>query len=95
MRPSANINEVLKSFFLVEMEFREQAIEARKYFFLEDKDGLRKGKLGDKKAEINILVKTTLQGNIYSLMSPYMISYSQVQASIQRKTFLQHLTNIQ
>ena len=76
MRPSANINEVLKSFFLVEMEFREQAIEARKYLYIDDKDGLRRGKLGDKKAEVNVLVKTTLQGNIYSLMAPYMISYS-------------------
>jgi uncharacterized membrane protein len=28
MRPSANINEVLKSYFLIEFEFREQAIEA-------------------------------------------------------------------
>ncbi len=60
MRPSANINEVLKSFFLVEMEFREEAIEARKYFYLDDKDGTRRGKLGDKKAEVNVLVKTTL-----------------------------------
>lgn len=60
MRPSANINEVLKSFFLVEMEFREQAIEARKYFYIDDKDGQRRGKLGDKKAEINVLVKSTL-----------------------------------
>jgi hypothetical protein len=76
MRPSANINEVLKSFFLVEMEFREQALEARKYFYNEDKDGLRRCKLGDKKAEVNVLVKTSLQGNIYSLMAPYMISYS-------------------
>lgn len=36
MRPSANVNEVLKSYFLVEMENLEQAIKARKYFYLED-----------------------------------------------------------
>ena len=60
MRPSANINEVLKSFFLVEMEFREQAIEARDFFYLNDKEGHRRGKLGDRKAEINVIVKTNL-----------------------------------
>lgn len=74
MRPSANINEVLKSYFLIEFEFREQAIEAWRYYTVDDKDGSRKQSLGDRKAEVNVLVKTNIQGDIYKLMSPYMLS---------------------
>lgn len=73
MRPSANVNEVLKSFFLVEMENVEMAIKARKYFYIDDKDGARRTRLGDKKAEVNILVKTNVIGNIYDLIAPHMI----------------------
>lgn len=29
---------------------------ARRHFYIEDKDGQRRAKLGDKKAEINILI---------------------------------------
>lgn len=73
MRPSANVNEVLKSYFLVEMENVETAIKARKYFYIDDKDGTRRARLGDKKAEVNILVKTNVIGNIYDLIAPHMI----------------------
>lgn len=42
------------------MEYREQAIEARKYYTFDDRDGTRKQELGDRKAEINLLVKTNI-----------------------------------
>lgn len=73
MRPSANVNEVLKSFFLVEMENVQFAIKARNYFYIEDKDGRRRERLGDKKAEVNVVIKTNVNGNIYDLIAPHMI----------------------
>lgn len=73
MRPSANVNEVLKSYYLVEMENVEMAIKARKYFYIDDKDGNRRQRIGDKKAEVNVLVKTNVSGNIYDLIAPHMI----------------------
>ena len=55
MRPAANINETIKGFFLVEFENLEIALRARRYFYLDDKDGARRSKLGDRKAEVNVL----------------------------------------
>lgn len=73
MRPSTNNTETLKCYFLVEMQNVDQAIKARKYFYIEDKEGKRRGRLGDKKAEVNILVKTNVTGNIYDLIAPHMV----------------------
>lgn len=73
MRPSADINEVLKSYFLVEYENIEIAKKARKHFYIEDKGGERRNKLGDPKAEVNILLKPNVIGNIYELISPHMM----------------------
>ena len=70
--PSANINEIIKSYFLVEMESLEQARDAIRYYVYEDKEGKRRSKLGDKKAEVNILLKPNLQGNLYNLISPHL-----------------------
>ena len=70
MKPS--IDETLKHFCIVEMESKEQAKKIRKYFYLEDKDGKRRAKLGDKKAEVNVLLKPNISGNLYDLMSPYL-----------------------
>lgn len=64
MRPSANINENLKSYFLVEMSCKEEAIKARRYFYIEDKEGRRRKRLGDKRAEINIILKPNVIGNV-------------------------------
>ena len=73
MRPSADINEILKSYFLVEFENIEQAKKARKIFYIEDKGGERREKLGDPRAEVNILLKPNVVGNIYELISPHMM----------------------
>lgn len=72
-RPSSNQNEVLKSFFLVEMKNIEQSIKARKYFYIDDKDGKRRERLGDRRAEVNILVRTNVNGVIYDMIAPHMI----------------------
>ena len=63
-RPAANINEVIKSFFIVEMENVEMAKLARRHFYIEDKEGQRRAILGDRKAEINVLTIPTVSGNI-------------------------------
>lgn len=55
------------------MKNLEQAIEARKYFYIDDKDGRRRERLGDRRAEVNILVKTNVSGVIYDLIAPHMV----------------------
>lgn len=70
MKPS--IDESLKHFCIVEMESKEQAKKIRKYYYLEDKEGKRRSKLGDKKAEVNVLLKPNISGNLYDFISPYL-----------------------
>ena len=70
--PSANVNEIIKSYFLVEMESLEQAQDVKRYFVFEDKEGKRRAKLGDKKAEVNILLKPNLSGNLFNLITPHL-----------------------
>lgn len=72
IRPSADINEVLKSYFLVEYSSIESAKKARKHFYIEDKTGERREKLGDPRAEVNVLLKPNVVGNIFELISPHM-----------------------
>lgn len=55
----------MKSYFLVEMETKEKALEARKYFYIEDKESRRRGRLGDNKAEVNVILKPDVIGNIF------------------------------
>ena len=55
------------------MKTLEQALYARKYFYIEDKDGRKREKLGDKRAEVNLLVMTNVNGVIYDLIAPHMI----------------------
>lgn len=70
MKPS--IDESLKHYCIVEMESKEQAKKIRKYFYIEDKESKRRSKLGDKKAEINVLLKPNISGNLSDFISPYL-----------------------
>lgn len=55
LKPSYDSN--YKSFVIVEFETAEQAIKARRYYFLADKSNKRRQKLGAKDIDINILTK--------------------------------------
>ena len=55
MKPSYDSN--FKSFIIVEFERVEEAIKARRYYFLQDKGAKRRSKLGARDIDINILTK--------------------------------------
>lgn len=55
LKPSYDSN--YKSFVIVEFETAEQAIKARRYYFVADKSSKRRQKLGAKDIDINILTK--------------------------------------
>jgi RNA recognition motif-containing protein len=55
LKPSYDSN--YKSFVIVEFEAVDQAVKARKYYFVADKSSKRRQKLGAKDIDINILTK--------------------------------------
>lgn len=57
MKPSYNSN--FKSFIVVEFETTEQAVKARKYYFLNDKAAKRRFRLGTRDIDINVLTKVS------------------------------------
>lgn len=72
-RPAHNNN--LKSFVLLDFESLDQAKKVRKYFFMDDKEGRRRSRLGDRKIEISILVKSKDSKKFevnYTSISPVM-----------------------
>ena len=69
-RPS--LNEQNRSFMLIEMETKEQAINIKRYYSVDDKDGRRKTRLGDHKLEINVLLKPAVLKKIQDFIAPHL-----------------------
>lgn len=69
-RPSTN--ETHRSFMLIEMETKEQAKKVKRYFSIEDRDGRRKTKLGDRRFEINVLVRPFIVEDIDEYIAPHL-----------------------
>lgn len=55
MKPSYNSN--FKSFVVIEFETVEQAVKARKYYFLNEKSAKRRFRLGTRDIDINVLIR--------------------------------------
>ena len=66
------MNDQLRPFVLIEMESKDQALKIRKYFAADDRDGRRKQRLGEKKVEVNVLLRPNVTGNLQELLASYL-----------------------
>ena len=57
------------------MENVEEAKRIRKYYFLDDRDGSKRSRLGDNKIEVNVLLKPCVSGNLHHLILPYLTKF--------------------
>lgn len=84
------INEQLRPFVLLEMETKEQAKHIRRFFGFEDRDGRRKMTFGEKKVEVNIVLKPNVLGNLQDLILPHLqavnadVSIAEIGISLER-----------
>lgn len=71
-RPAAG--DALRPFLLAEMESLEQARRARRFFSVEDRDGRRRLRFGDKKTEVSLLLRPRFASDVAELMQPHVDS---------------------